>query len=213
MICTSNYKRLDSNGYKTYSISGDRGLDAGYTKDVYLDLAPKKGFWREWKNNRGKVPFEVNTKFYITEYWNQVLSKLDPEKVYKDLDNSILLCYEDNMEFCHRHVVAAWFELLFDVQVPEVISEEDNLKEVERPSYVKDYLEEVMKSTLDMRGFNSIRALYLYNKSEEYEKLAIEDGDKILYYKRLANYFRETAICVEEEYKSNKIEKKKAKQD
>ena len=55
----------------------------------------------------------------VQEYWNQVLSKLDPEKVFRDLDYSVLLCYEPNTEFCHRHIVAAWFELFLEVQVPE----------------------------------------------------------------------------------------------
>ena len=63
-------------------------------------------------NFEGKISEEENTRYYIEEYYKQVLSKLDPERVYRKLDNSTLLCYEDPDDFCHRHVVAAWFNLL-----------------------------------------------------------------------------------------------------
>jgi len=84
MISTSSYRDFKSDKYGVYSISGDHGVDAGYEGKCYPTLAPKIGFWKEWKNNIGKVSFEENTKFYIQEYWNQVLSKLDPEKVFRE---------------------------------------------------------------------------------------------------------------------------------
>ena len=45
------------------------------------------------------------------------MDKLDPEQVLKELegfsgvseDNIILLCYEKTGTFCHRHLVADWF--------------------------------------------------------------------------------------------------------
>jgi len=33
----------------------------------------------------------------------------------------ILLCYEKPNEFCHRHIVAAWFEILLGIHVPEIM--------------------------------------------------------------------------------------------
>ena len=43
-------------------------------------------------------------------YKAQVLDKLDPMKVIRDLGggNFIILCGEPPGEFCHRRVVAAW---------------------------------------------------------------------------------------------------------
>ena len=42
---------------------------------------------------------------------DEVVPEDSVELIYDQLDNSILLCYEDNNQFCHRHLVAAWFEL------------------------------------------------------------------------------------------------------
>ncbi len=119
MISTSSYNNWKLDNYITYSISGDRGKDANYHGRCYPKLAPKLSFWKTWHNNIGKISVEENNRYYVQEYWNQVLSKLDPEQVYNELDGSILLCYELNTEFCHRHIVAAWFEILLGINVPE----------------------------------------------------------------------------------------------
>ena len=157
----------------------DRGKDAGYNGECYPELAPLKSFWRTWKDNIGKISEQENNRYYIEEYWKQVLSKLDVEKVYRELDYSTLLCYENNNEFCHRHIVAAWFELLLDVKVPEVIIKNFELCEVERPTFIKKYLENAIKKTKDMHGFTSLRALFLFEKSEELERKANELENKI----------------------------------
>ena len=145
MIYTSSHKDWQSDKYTTYSISMNRGRSANYQKACYPDLAPNPSFWRIWKNNIGTIPEKENNKYYIQEYWKQVLSKLDPKKVYNDLDNSVLLCYESNMEFCHRHVVAAWFELLLNVKVPEAKANDYQIEETLRPEYIKQYLEDIIK--------------------------------------------------------------------
>ena len=88
--------------------------------------------------------YENNT-YYIEQYYKEVLSKLDPEKVYKDLKHSFLLCYEDNNEFCHRHIVAKWLELSLGIYVPEIKLINDEIKEVSRPKYIGDTLESLMK--------------------------------------------------------------------
>ena len=119
MISTSSYNNWKSDKYITYSISGNRGKSLNYHGRYYQKLAPKLSFWKTWHDNIGKISEEENNRYYVQEYWNQVLSKLDPEEVYNDLDYSVLLCYESNMDFCHRHIVAAWFEILLDVEVTE----------------------------------------------------------------------------------------------
>lgn len=174
MIYTSNYKSWKSTTIKPYSISGDSGRGENYEGETYLDLAPKKIWWRTWKDNIGKISEEENTKYYIEMYWATVLSKLDPEQVYKDLDNRAILCYEPNMKFCHRHLVAAWLELLLGVEVPEAKANGETIKVLNRPAYIKEYLEEAMRKNLDMHGFKSLRALYLYEKSLKLEDQAQE---------------------------------------
>lgn len=215
MIRTCSYNNNLPNLFNTYSISGDMGRSANYNGKCFLSLAPKLSFWRIWKDNIGKIDEAENTKYYIKEYWNEVLSKLDPEKVYKELDNSILLCYEDSNEFCHRHIVADWFELMLGVKVPEVIIKNGNLEEVERPQYIKKYLEDTIRFNKNMRGFKSIRALYLFESGEKLElkaqKLENKTGKNYDYYRQQACFFRCEADMVEDEYKENKNIKKLVK--
>lgn len=207
MIYTSSYKDWKSNIYKTYSISGDSGRDANYTGECYPKLAPKYSFWKKWHDNIGIISDEENNKYYVQEYWNQVLSHLDSAEVFRELDNSTLLCYESNNEFCHRHIVAAWFELFLGEEVREVRLSNFQIEQRERPSYIKEYLEEVIKTSKNMKGFNSIRALYLFEKSEELERKADEleekTGECYDAYRQSAAFLRCDADMVEEEYKDN----------
>lgn len=212
MISTSSYNNWKSDKYRTYSISGNRGVDAGYQGRCYPELAPKKDFWRRWEENRGKVSDEKNNKYYIQEYYNQVLSKLDPEIVYRDLEDSVLLCYEDNMDFCHRHIVAAWFEILLGVKVPEQKASGYKVWDVERPQYIKDYLEEVMKLNKNMHGFKSLRAVYLFEKSEKYlekaDLLEEQNGENYDNYRQMACFLRCDADMAEDEYNEKLREKR-----
>lgn len=213
MICTSNYKDYNSDNYTTYSISGDRGKGANYQGKCYPKLAPKLAFWKIWFNNIGIISEIDNNKYYIEEYWNQVLSKLDPEEVYRELDNSILLCYESNEEFCHRHIVSAWFEITLGINVPEITVKDFDIKEMENPIYIKEYLEEIMRKSQDMKGFKSLRALYLYEKSEKLEAKANELEEKTgkCYdnYRQNASFLRADADMEEEKYR--RLEKRKVR--
>ena len=134
----------DSDILKKYAISGNRGKDADYRGLCYPALAPKISFWRIWHSGIGIVPECENTKYYIIEYWNQVLSKLNPEEVYKELDGSILLCYEPNGQFCHRHLVAAWLEITLGVEVPEARPNGNEIEIIPRSEKYKEYLKKVM---------------------------------------------------------------------
>ena len=56
----------------------------------------------------------------VEEYKRVVLSNLDPAKVYADLSDAILLCWERPGEDCHRRLVAEWIESSLGVKVPEM---------------------------------------------------------------------------------------------
>ena len=111
MIYTSNYLECKPVDNITVSISGDRGKGALYKGRCFPKLAPKLSFWQVWHDNIDKISEEENNKFYIEQYYIEVLSKLDSKKIYDELNGSILLCYEDSREFCHRHIVAEWLEI------------------------------------------------------------------------------------------------------
>lgn len=144
MIYTSSYKNCKNSSYQTYSISKDRGRDAGYDGPCFLLLAPKESFFRIWRNNQGVIDELDNNKYYMEEFYNQILKQLDPEEIYHTLDNSILLCYEDSNQFCHRHIVAAWLELSLGVQIDEVTINEDKMEIQKKPDYIKKYIERIM---------------------------------------------------------------------
>jgi hypothetical protein len=57
--------------------------------------------------------------YYTKQYHSLILSKLDPQKVYDDLKDSVLLCYEKPGDFCHRRLVAAWIETALNEPVEE----------------------------------------------------------------------------------------------
>lgn len=165
-IRTANYKNCQTeNGI---SISGDRGKLEGFTGRCMPEFAPKKEFWKVWHDNIGKIPEEENTKYYATEYYKQVLSKLDPEEMMKKIeDGSILLCYEEPTEFCHRHLVAFWFELFLEISSSEVYENpvRETTRRLERPDYLRDVMEEVIKENYNMAGFDNIHEAYIYNKT------------------------------------------------
>lgn len=213
MIYTSNHKNFNTILYKTCAISGNKGKDANYIGNTCSKLAPKLSFWKIWHDNIGLIPEEENIKYYIKEYYLQVLKNLKPEDIYEELDNSILLCYEDSNEFCHRHIVAEWFKLLLYVHVPEINIVNGSIKEVQRPSYIGKYLEEIMKENTNMKKFNSLRALYLFEKGNELDDKAESLGENTSAaynnYKQVAAFLRSEADEAETEYINDHYQKTK----
>ena len=145
MIYTSNYNNCLT-GNKV-SISGDRGRNAGYQGLCFPPLAPKLSFWNEWHNNIGKIAEEENNYFYIKNYYNLVLKQLDSKEIVKLFNkDTIFLCYENNDEFCHRHIVAYWLEKELGIKVPEIKTDElGNITILERPKWIKDMFDKVIE--------------------------------------------------------------------
>ena len=162
MIYTSSYSNCKNSKIHTYSISKDKGENANYIGDCYLKLAPLESFFRVWRNNRGVIPDDENNKYYIREFYHNILEKLDPEEVYKEVDNSVLLCYEDNNEFCHRHIVAAWLELFLNIEIAEVKINDNDMKIVDKPKYIKEYLIKVINESYNIDNSDSISKIYKY---------------------------------------------------
>lgn len=85
----------------------------------YPNLGPKESFLKDYKD--GKID-EIE---YIEQYTKLVLDPLSPEEIYRDLidtygEDVTLLCYEKPPKFCHRHIVALWFENSLGVDIPEL---------------------------------------------------------------------------------------------
>lgn len=142
-IFTGNYEECKAGNL--ISISGDRGRKVGYVGRALPKLAPRKGFWMTFFNNIGKIPEADNIRYYIEEYYKQVLSKVDIEDLLKDEKDPILLCYEKGQDFCHRHILAEYIEMKYGIKVRDIkIDENLNIEENRRPEYIRKILEDVV---------------------------------------------------------------------
>ncbi|MFO8164391.1 MAG: hypothetical protein ACQEQO_12055 [Thermodesulfobacteriota bacterium] len=86
----------------------------GYKFEKYSDLIPSLSLLRAWRAGK------ITKKDYKKRYYNETLHKLDPQKVYNDLDGKILLCHEPREAFCHRILVARWLESSLGINIDEV---------------------------------------------------------------------------------------------
>lgn len=166
------------------SISGDRGKQVNFKGSRYLPmLAPKI-----WIDRDEKIPEEEMIRYNMTEYFKQCLSKLDPEEVFNLIpDGSILLCSGDNDQLSHRLLFAFWIELFLGEKTSEVYEnpKRETLRKLDRPEYLKDMFEEIIKEEYDMHGFDTIKEAYEYNRKynikeirekEEYKEELILKG-------------------------------------
>lgn len=86
---------------------------------------------------------------YEKVYREKVLNKLDPMKVWEDLQDCIILCHESIAKiesgetFCHRHIIARWLEEELwirgiDVKITELKDDKADLKKtLKRAKQVK----------------------------------------------------------------------------
>lgn len=85
-----------------------------YTGREYKKLAPSYDLLMKYKEDHDE-------EFYKEQYQKQVLDKLDPKQVYKELgENAVLLCWENSEKFCHRHLVSDWLMKSLGVKIEEV---------------------------------------------------------------------------------------------
>ena len=95
---------------KTVAIS--QGVPGWYKGQRFLELAPS------WDIVRLADPDTFN------QCYAAILAKLTPGRTYETIEamvggGAILLCWEKPGEFCHRRIVAQWFEDTIGIQVPE----------------------------------------------------------------------------------------------
>ena len=111
MICTSYFasKLIRQKDFRLVSIA----LSTRYVKcERYKALAPTREMI--------ELAHAGNTEEYTRLYRSNVLAKLNPQKVYEELDGAVLLCWEKSGSFCHRRLVANWLEKSVGQPVPEL---------------------------------------------------------------------------------------------
>jgi hypothetical protein len=109
---TSNFSRT---GADPRAVAISRTRPKGWTGRVYEPLAPP------WRLVQAAKSGEIDEAEYTRSFREEVLSKLDPGQVFADLgEDAVLLCWERAGAFCHRRLVAEWFEETLGVLVPEM---------------------------------------------------------------------------------------------
>ena len=102
---TSSFSVYKGSGRISIARSTPRRMPAGFR--IFKDLAP--GPWFS----------QVNDAEYRKLFASEVLKRLDPKQVWKELHDlvpgvePILLCWEtleEPDEWCHRRLVADWFK-------------------------------------------------------------------------------------------------------
>lgn len=117
-IYTSYFANLKNLPKDIVPISICGKAPTGYNGLEYKKLAPKWWFFQEWKKNK-------DNDFYVKHFTEEVLNKLNAFDVVTDLfklaesTKIALVCYEKPGDFCHRHLVAEWIELITQMEVKE----------------------------------------------------------------------------------------------
>lgn len=121
MLYTSYFAKINKLPPNVLPISICGKAPDWYKGIQYKKLAPKYGFFMEWKKTH-------NNEYYIEHFNTEVLSHLSPSKVVNELQQLLpveveeqttniwenidwhiaLICYEKPSDFCHRHLVAKW---------------------------------------------------------------------------------------------------------
>ena len=97
----ANVKKLGDMNF----VSIARKTPDGFPGLIYSPLAPTQEILDGYKyGNKSK-------KWYIEKYVDDVLAYLSPQDVINIVgDDAVFCCYETPEKFCHRHIVAKWFE-------------------------------------------------------------------------------------------------------
>jgi len=113
----TSYFAKSANNPNAVSIAGR--APSWYNGREYKILAPKYWFFKRYKDKDDEM--YLNQDFYVENYYNEVLSKLDPQRVLMELgENAVMLCWEVSGKFCHRHLASEWLRANLDIQITEL---------------------------------------------------------------------------------------------
>jgi uncharacterized protein (DUF488 family) len=108
---TSYYSKYK--GLNAVSISLSKPQWYQKTCRQYKKLAPSWDLLNKYKKDKDE-------EFYIKQYYETVLNKLDAKTVYEELgEDAVLLCWEKSGDFCHRRLVAEWLQDKLGIEITE----------------------------------------------------------------------------------------------
>lgn len=108
----TSYFAKSGNHPNAVSIAGR--APSWYTGRQYKKLAPPYNVFKKYKEDGDHV-------YYTEHFYKEVLERLDPEKILKDLGpHAVILCYETPDKFCHRQLVAQWLSDKLGIIISEI---------------------------------------------------------------------------------------------
>ncbi len=116
---TSYYfsNRIREPGLNLVAVSNTFPRHLPWLKDAlaYKKLCPGWSLVKEYKRHN------ISWQNYVEIYQEDILDKLDPEKVYNDLrEDAVILCWEKPGMLCHRRLIADWLYDRLRIRVNEL---------------------------------------------------------------------------------------------
>jgi len=120
LMKTGSFYLYSGPGRVSIARTAPRRVAAGFR--IYRALAPGK-----WLFDTAYMDYAA----YRERYFGEILGPLDAQKVWDDLHaladghEPVLLCHEHLLkpdDWCHRRMVAEWFEQALGVAVPEMVT-------------------------------------------------------------------------------------------
>jgi len=200
-----NGVRETLNSYTTYVIPLMNGSELEIQKRENLNYFPLDELTFKDAPNYYEVSYEELEK-YVKEFYFQVLPKLDPNEIYNKLIGTCLTSDERTDSFAKRHIFCAWLKIYTDIDTNEMgTGANGKLIKLDVPEFIYSILEKVIRESInDMKGFTSLKALYVYEQSERLEANLkfVTDKDEYTEYTYMINLLKNDAYRIEYEYKN-----------
>lgn len=124
---------MKTGNFKTYK--GDKGVaiciypPIDWSGEQFPSLAPDRNTFFSKKAG------DIDEKQYEKQYRERVLSKLDAKKIYDQLFDRVLLCWEPAGDFCHRRILADWIKEETGFDVPEWKPGDEDPNNIQKPLF------------------------------------------------------------------------------
>ncbi len=141
-VYTACYKNCN-HGYAIDTCSSKESIEVFYPTSS----------WEEIISCNKDISLERLLALFVFEYYDNILKYIK--------DGFVLLSKEDETEVSHRHILAAYLELFYDIAVREVREIDGRMTIRPRNRYydeIKNILSTLIKRDIDMKTYTSIAA-------------------------------------------------------
>lgn len=108
---------------------------------------------------------------YCKIYYETILSKLN-YAMYLEMASTVYVTDDKPKSFSYKYVFAAWLDINSIADVYEIKAKENGKKQILRLpgfyTYIMEALDEIIKETIDLEGYNCIAAYNQYKLAENY---------------------------------------------